>query len=41
MPPPSDLRSVEGLLYRLITAPSGVAEGLANEKSLNDAGPHR
>ncbi len=31
---PSDLNWVESLLYRLITAPSGVAEGLANEKSL-------
>jgi hypothetical protein len=31
---PSDLNWVEGLLYRLITAPSGVAEGLAQEKAL-------
>ena len=31
---PSDLNWVESLLYRLITAPSGVAEGLAQEKSL-------
>jgi hypothetical protein len=31
---PSDLKWVETLLYRLITAPSGVAEGLAHEKSL-------
>jgi hypothetical protein len=31
---PSDLTWVESLLYRLITAPSGVAEGLAAEKSL-------
>jgi hypothetical protein len=31
---PSDLNWVERLLYRLITAPSGVAEGLAQEKSL-------
>ena len=35
---PSELNWVEGLLYRLITAPSGVAEGLANEKSLGDRG---
>ena len=31
---PSDLNWTERLLYRLITAPSGVAEGLAQEKSL-------
>jgi len=30
---PSDLNWTERLLYRLITAPSGVAEGLAQEKS--------
>ena len=35
---PSDLSWVESLLYRLITAPSGVAEGLANEKSLTPGG---
>jgi hypothetical protein len=35
---PSDLRWVESLLYRLITAPSGVAEGLAQEKSLTGSG---
>src|SRR5208283_5007423 len=35
---PSDLSWVEGLLYRLITAPSGVAEGLAQEKSLGADG---
>ncbi len=34
----SDLNWVESLLYRLITAPSGVAEGLANEKSLTPGG---
>jgi hypothetical protein len=34
----SDLSWVEGLLYRLITAPSGVAEGLAQEKSLSSGG---
>ncbi|HLX37035.1 MAG TPA: DNA-binding domain-containing protein [Candidatus Binataceae bacterium] len=32
---PSDLNWTEQLLYRLITAPSGVAEGLALEKSLD------
>ena len=31
---PSDLNWTERLLYRLITAPSGVAEGLAQEKLL-------
>jgi hypothetical protein len=31
---PSDLNWTERLLYRLITAPSGVAEGLAAEKVL-------
>lgn len=35
---PSDLNWVERLLYRLITAPSGVGEGLAHEKSLGDSG---
>ncbi len=35
---PSDLDWVESLLYRLITAPSGVAEGLAHEKSLARGG---
>jgi hypothetical protein len=35
---PSDLNWVESLLYRLITAPSGVVEGLAAEKSLADGG---
>jgi hypothetical protein len=35
---PSDLNWVESLLYRLITAPSGVAEGLAAEKSLAPGG---
>src|SRR5271166_5975488 len=35
---PSDLNWLERLLYRLITAPSGVAEGLANEKSLGPDG---
>ena len=35
---PSDLNWVESLLYRLITAPSGVAEGLAQEKSLAHGG---
>jgi hypothetical protein len=35
---PSDLKWVESLLYRLITAPSGVAEGLAQEKSLARGG---
>ena len=34
----TDLNWVESLLYRLITAPSGVAEGLAQEKSLDDGG---
>jgi hypothetical protein len=38
MPPPYDLQSLESLLYRLITAPSGVAEGLAIEKSLDSGG---
>jgi hypothetical protein len=33
-----DLNWVESLLYRLITAPSGVAEGLAREKSLDHGG---
>jgi hypothetical protein len=37
-PPPYDLQSLESLLYRLITAPSGVAEGLAIEKSLDSGG---
>src|ERR1700683_103631 len=41
MPPPYDLRSLEGLLYRLITAPAGVAEGLAMEQSLDDGGLSR
>ncbi len=35
---PSDLNWVERLLYRLVTAPSGVAEGLAQEKSLEHGG---
>jgi len=35
---PSDLNWTERLLYRLITAPSGVAEGLAQEKSLATGG---
>jgi len=35
---PSDLHWVESLLYRLITAPSGVVEGLAAEKSLAPGG---
>ncbi len=35
---PSDLNWTERLLYRLITAPSGVTEGLAQEKSLADGG---
>lgn len=35
---PSDLNWVESLLYRLITAPSGVAGGLAQEKSLARGG---
>ncbi|HVN27936.1 MAG TPA: DNA-binding domain-containing protein [Candidatus Binataceae bacterium] len=35
---PSDLSRLENLLYRLITAPSGVAEGLANEQSLRPGG---
>ncbi len=35
---PSDLSWVESLLYRLITAPSGVAEGLAQEKTLAPGG---
>ena len=35
---PSDLNWTERLLYRLITAPSGVAEGLAQEKSLAEGG---
>ncbi len=34
----SDLNWIEGLLYRLITAPSGVAEGLARETSLAAGG---
>jgi hypothetical protein len=34
----SDLSWVESLLYRLITAPSGVAEGLAAEQSLAPGG---
>jgi len=34
----SDLNWVESLLYRLIIAPSGVAEGLAAEKSLAPGG---
>lgn len=34
----SDLNWIEGLLYRLITAPSGVAEGLARETSLGPGG---
>ena len=34
----SELKSIESLLYRLITAPSGVAEGLAQEKSLGAGG---
>ena len=38
MPASYDLQSLEGLLYLLITAPSGVAEGLANHKSLDSAG---
>jgi hypothetical protein len=35
---PSELSWVESLLYRLITAPSGVAEGLARETSLGVGG---
>lgn len=35
---PSDLNWVESLLYRLITAPAGVAEGLARERSLASGG---
>jgi hypothetical protein len=31
---PTQLKKLEGLLYRLITAPSGVAEGLAAERDL-------
>jgi hypothetical protein len=35
---PSDLNWVESLLYRLITAPAGVAEGLAREQALAPGG---
>ena len=35
---PSDLKWVESLLYRLITAPAGVSEGLAQEQSLGKGG---
>src|SRR5271156_5765627 len=35
---PSDLIWVESLLYRLITAPAGVEEGLAQEQSLTSGG---
>ncbi len=34
----SDLKRIESLLYRLITAPSGVAEGLAHETALGPGG---
>lgn len=34
----SDLNFVESLLYRLISAPSGVAEGLAREHALGEGG---
>lgn len=36
MPPP--LKELQNLLYRLITAPSGVAEGLAAERALPEGG---
>jgi hypothetical protein len=35
---PMRLKELEGLLYRLITAPSGVAEGLAAERNLRAGG---
>lgn len=34
----SELKLIEGLLYRLITAPSGVAEGLEHETALGPGG---
>jgi hypothetical protein len=33
-----DLKRLQELLYRLITAPSGVAEGLAGESALPPGG---
>src|ERR1700730_3510359 len=35
---PIDLKQLQSLLYRLITAPSGVAEGLAAERELGAGG---
>src|SRR5271166_4575794 len=35
---PTRLKKLESLLYRLITAPSGVAEGLAAERELGAGG---
>jgi hypothetical protein len=35
---PIDLKQLQSLLYRLITAPSGVAEGLADERELGAGG---
>jgi hypothetical protein len=35
---PTQLKELQSLLYRLITAPSGVAEGLATERSLGAGG---
>jgi hypothetical protein len=35
---PTDLNKLESLLYRLITAPGGVAEGLAAERTLGAGG---
>jgi len=35
---PTQLKELQSLLYRLITAPSGVAEGLAAERSLGAGG---
>jgi hypothetical protein len=34
----SELKSIESLLYRLVTAPAGVAEGLAHETALGPGG---
>ena len=35
---PTQLKELQSLLYRLITAPSGVAEGLVAERSLGAGG---
>jgi len=35
---PADLKKLQGLLYRLITAPTGVAEGVASERELGAGG---